>query len=90
MPKINSIIALLPMKGHSERVPNKNLRTFAGRPLYHCIARVLENSKHIKKIIINTDSDKIAADARKNFRKVLIHNRPTSICGGRRSSGRTH
>ena len=27
------IIALLPMKGESERVPNKNMREFNGQPL---------------------------------------------------------
>ena len=75
------IAALLPMKGHSERVPNKNMRRFADRPLYHCIARVLENSAYIDKIIINTDSQKIASDARHHFRKVVIHNRPETICG---------
>ncbi len=35
------ITALLPMKGHSERVPNKNLRIFAGKPLFHHVAAVL-------------------------------------------------
>ena len=81
MPKTDAITALLPMKGHSERVPNKNMRLFAGRPLYHCIARVLQNSNFIDKIIINTDSERIASDALKNFKKVIIHNRPASICG---------
>ena len=27
------IVALLPMKAHSERVPGKNFRTLAGKPL---------------------------------------------------------
>ena len=31
------IVALVPMKGHSERVPNKNLRSFCGKPLCHWI-----------------------------------------------------
>ncbi len=81
MPVINKITALLPMKGHSERVPNKNMRLFAGRPLYHCVAEVLQNSNYIERIIINTDSDKIAADALENFSKVKIHARPRVICG---------
>jgi CMP-N-acetylneuraminic acid synthetase len=81
MPITRAITALLPMKGYSERVPNKNMRMFAGRPLYHCIAGTLENSDYIKTIIINTDSDVIAADARDNFSKVVIHSRPEAICG---------
>ena len=29
--------ALVPMKGHSERVPNKNLRLFIGKPLCYYV-----------------------------------------------------
>lgn len=76
------IVALLPMKGNSERVPNKNLKNFAGKPLYHCVLQALLNSKHIDEIIINTDSDVIIDDVKKNFRqKVKIHLRPDEIKG---------
>jgi CMP-N-acetylneuraminic acid synthetase len=75
------ITALLPMKGHSERVPNKNMRLFAGNPLYHCIARVLEDSPLISSIVINTDSPVIAKDAEKHFSKVRIVNRPENLQG---------
>ena len=73
--------ALLPMKGHSERVPNKNMKSFAGKPLYHAIMQTLEESHHIKKIIINTDSEVIAEDALQNFKKVVIAKRPTELQG---------
>ena len=59
--------ALLPMKGHSERVPNKNMRMFAGKPLYHCVAKILQESDYVEAIVINTDSDLIAEDAVNNF-----------------------
>ncbi len=75
------VTALLPMKGHSERVPNKNMRLFAGKPLYHCVAEVLEASAFIDAIVINTDSEIIAKDALENFSKVLIHERPEELCG---------
>jgi len=75
--------ALLPMKGNSERVPNKNIKFFNGAPLYHAIMKSLLNSKYIDKVVINTDSDVIANDAKKNFGdKVLIIDRPESIRGG--------
>lgn len=76
------IPALLPLKGHSERVPNKNLRTFAGRPLYHRVASVLEQSPLVSEIVVNTDSREIANDARRNFEKVRIIDRPSSLQGG--------
>lgn len=75
------LIALLPMKGHSERVPNKNMKSFAGKPLYHCVAEVLQKSDYIETVVINTDSDIIAEDAAKHFSKVKIHIRPENIRG---------
>jgi CMP-N-acetylneuraminic acid synthetase len=75
------MVALLPMKGHSERVPNKNMRDFNGRPLYHAVMNELLGSKFIEKVAINTDSEKIAEDAKKNFDHVVIIPRPREIQG---------
>lgn len=69
------------MKGHSERVPNKNMRDFGGRPLYHAIMASLDKSKYIGKIIINTDSELIADDAEQNWKKVQINWRPEELRG---------
>lgn len=75
------LIALLPMKGHSERVPNKNLRSFAGRPLYHAVMEALLGSPLVKEVVINTDSDTIARDALSHFDRVRIVKRPPEIQG---------
>lgn len=75
-------IALLPMKGNSERIPNKNLKDFCGAPLYHRVLNSLLNSKYIDQVIINTDSQKIAKDVSENFgERVVIHERPDEIIG---------
>ncbi|EAL9771367.1 acylneuraminate cytidylyltransferase family protein [Campylobacter lari] len=75
--------ALLPMKGHSERVKNKNMKNFNGFPLYHAIMKVLLESSYIDKIFINTDSDIIASDVDKNFDRdrVVVIKRPKEIQG---------
>lgn len=75
------IIALLPMKGHSERVKNKNMRDFGGSPLYHAVLSTLLKCKNIEKVVINTDSEKIKEDALKNFDRVQIIDRPAEIQG---------
>jgi len=75
------ITALLPMKAHSERVPNKNIRNFCGRPLYHAVLSTLLQSEYIDQVIINTDSDIIKEDALKNFERVVIIDRPKEIQG---------
>lgn len=78
---IKKVTALLPMKGHSERVPNKNMRDFGGAPLYHAIMATLVKSKYIEKIIVNTDSQVIAEDAVKHWKKVQINWRPETLRG---------
>lgn len=76
------VVALLPMKGNSERVPNKNLKDFAGKPLYHRVMDVLVKSKYISHVIVNTDSEVIKSDLLKNYpEKTIIINRPEEIRG---------
>ena len=75
------LIALLPMKEHSERVPNKNMRLFAGKPLYYCTMYNLMDSKYIQKVVINSDSTNIAEDAKRHFKRVQIISRPEEIQG---------
>jgi len=77
-----NIAVLLPMKGNSERIPNKNLKLFNGKPLFHAIIDELNKSKYINKVIINTDSDLIANSAINTFESLVsIHERPINIQG---------
>jgi CMP-N-acetylneuraminic acid synthetase len=69
------------MKGNSERVKNKNLKNFSGRPLYHAICLELLKSKYIHKIVINTDSENIKEDISNNFPNIEIINRPDFLLG---------
>jgi CMP-N-acetylneuraminic acid synthetase len=76
------IVALLPMKGNSERVPNKNLKDFSGKPLYHRVMETLLNSAYIDTVVVNTDSEAIKSDLKKYFEgKVVVINRPSEIIG---------
>ena len=78
---MEKLIALLPMKGHSERVPNKNMKLFCGVPLYHAILKTLQQSKYISQIAIDTDSKTIREDAMINFPGITIIDRPEELCG---------
>jgi N-acylneuraminate cytidylyltransferase len=69
------------MKGHSERVPNKNMKSFCGEPLYHAIVNTLQACDRISTIVINTDSEIIAEDATRHFSKVQIVWRPVDLQG---------
>jgi CMP-N-acetylneuraminic acid synthetase len=57
-----SIAAIVPMRHDSRRVPGKNYRLFAGRPLYHHILLQLSTCPQISQIVIDTDSDWIPAN----------------------------
>ena len=82
MNKKIKIVALLPMKGVSERVKNKNLRMFNGKPLFHIVLNKLLNSKFISSIVVNTDSIDIKKNIQSNFGdKVTIFDRDSNICG---------
>lgn len=75
------VSALLPMKGHSERVPNKNIRDFCGQPLFFRVLETLDSSAMVDEIIINTDSAKIAEMALTQSEKVKIIRRPENLQG---------
>jgi CMP-N-acetylneuraminic acid synthetase len=75
------IAALVPMKKNSERVPNKNMKLFNGKPLYHAIINTLLKSKYIDSIYIDTDSEIIINDVQINFPAIKIINRPIELQG---------
>jgi N-acylneuraminate cytidylyltransferase len=80
--KFIKLKALLPMKGNSERVPNKNMKDFDCFPLYHAVVKSLLDSKYIECVVINTDSEIIEKDAKEIFGdKIIIINRPIEIQG---------
>ena len=76
------VIALLPMKGNSERVPKKNLKNFNGTPLYQIILNKLLESKIIDEVIVNTDCPNITESIQSKYKEqVLVRDRPESIRG---------
>ena len=75
------IVALVPMKGHSERVKNKNMRDFNGKPLMWHILNSLSECKVITDIYVDTDSELIAATVKHYFPKIHIIERPQKLCG---------
>jgi CMP-N-acetylneuraminic acid synthetase len=73
------IIALVPIRHHSERVPGKNYKPFAGRPLYHHIISSLLDCPLISQVVIDTDSPVILEDATKRFPDVTLIERPEHL-----------
>ena len=73
------IIALIPMRHHSQRVPGKNYRPLAGRPLYQHIVQSLMDCPEVSEILVDTDSPQIIAGLRQGFPTVRVLERPEHL-----------
>jgi CMP-N-acetylneuraminic acid synthetase len=76
------IVALVPMRHHSERVPGKNYRSFAGKPLYYYIIESLQSCPLIKEIVVDTDSLVIKEKISEVFPKIHLIDRPDHLKAG--------
>ena len=70
------ITALVPMRHHSQRVPGKNYRLLAGKPLYQHIIETLMTCQEIDEIVVDTDSPMILDGLKNTFPKVTLLERP--------------
>lgn len=60
-----NILAIIPARGGSKRLPGKNIKILAGKPLIaHAITAALK-SKLVNRVIVSTDDPKIANVAKK-------------------------
>ena len=55
-----NILAIIPARGGSKGIPDKNIREFCGKPLIAYSIDCGKKSKHITRTIVSTDSQKIA------------------------------
>lgn len=74
-----TIAALLPMRHHSQRVPGKNYRPLAGKPLFHHIVETLRDVPEIQQIAVDTDSEPIMDGVRRSFPDVKLIRRPEHL-----------
>ena len=79
---MKKITAIVPMRHNSERVPGKNYRDFAGKPLYHRVVDSLLACDKIAEVVIDTDSPTILEDASKHFPSVRLFERPEHLRAG--------
>jgi len=77
--KKNKILILIPARGGSKRIPNKNIINFCGKTLLTHTILFAEKLKFIDKIIVSSDSKKILSVARKFGTEAMP--RPTKLSG---------
>lgn len=79
------LLAVVPARGGSKRVPRKNIRPFHGVPLLGWTLNTLTNTSLFEKVIVSTDDDEIAAVA-VNFGAEVPFLRPASLANDEAST----
>ena len=82
-PSERKIVALMPMRHRSERVPGKNYRPFGdGKPLFHHMVDVMLACPLVEKIVIDTDSPDIKEQCAEKYPQVIVLERPEHLRDG--------
>lgn len=69
-------IAFIPARGRSKGIPNKNIKSFCGRPLIYWVISELSNAKLVDEVIIATDSIEIKRTVESfKLNKVKVYDR---------------
>lgn len=79
---MKKMVALLPIKAHSERVSGKNFRCLCNNPLYQWILENLLRSNRITRVVIDTDSEEFIEQLHRDYPSVQTILRPMEIRGG--------
>lgn len=73
------IAALVPMRHHSQRVPGKNYRPLAGKPLFQHILETLQAVPEIDTVMVDTDSEPVMDGVQRLFPNVKLIQRPEHL-----------
>lgn len=76
------IVALVPMRHNSERVPGKNYRQMAGKPMYAHIIETLLACPEISAVVVDTDSPTIIVGLQQDYPQVVVIERPEELRDG--------
>ncbi|MDA3781229.1 MAG: acylneuraminate cytidylyltransferase [Bacteroidales bacterium] len=79
MYKNKKIIAIIPARGGSKGIPQKNIKNLAGKPLIAWTIEQAKKSKYIDEVYVSTDSKGIEAISKDYGSEVI--SRPASISG---------
>jgi len=70
-------LAIIPARGNSKRIKNKNLKQINKKTLFDYTLSAAINSKKIQKIIVTTDIKKLI---KKKTKRVVYLKRPNNLC----------
>ena len=76
---LDKIVALVPMRHDSKRVPGKNYRLMNGKPLYAYIIETLLSVPEISQVVVDTDSAPVMEGLAQNYPQVKVLLRPENL-----------
>lgn len=85
MYKDKKIVCVIPARGGSKGLPGKNIKKLLGKPLIAYSIEQARGSKYIDKVIVSTDSKRIAGLARRLGAQVPFL-RPSRLAGDKSST----
>lgn len=71
------VLALIPARGGSKRLPRKNVLPLAGQPLIAWSIRAALAARYVDAVVVSTDDEEIAAVALAHG--ALVHRRPAAL-----------
>lgn len=71
------VVAIIPARGGSKRLPRKNILLLNGIPLITRVIRTVNKSSIFDDIIVSSDDNEIISIAKKE--KVIVHERPKKL-----------
>ena len=71
------LLAVIPARGGSKGIPQKNIKSICGKPLIYWSIKAALESSLIDRVVVSTDNEEISAIAIKYGAKVLM--RPSSL-----------
>ncbi|MBI3255784.1 MAG: acylneuraminate cytidylyltransferase family protein [Candidatus Andersenbacteria bacterium] len=73
------VVGVIPARGRSTGIPNKNLRMLLGHPLIHYITKAALGAGTLSDVYVSTDSPAIAAQATADGASVILHPAELSV-----------
>ena len=76
---MNKVIAIIPARGGSKRLPRKNIHPFLGLPMIAYSIEACKKSRYIDRIFVSTEDKEIANISKKLGAEII--NRPDHLAG---------
>lgn len=74
----SSILAIIPARANSKRIPGKNKKPFLGKPLITWTIEAALASKSVTDVVVTTDDNDIL-EFKPQYSKVQFHKRPSEL-----------